>query len=138
MVNGSAMGLLLHNKRSFVLFLRRVVLVTTTKTSSSTSIAADLGLQSSLFCLSFADLYSEKQGSSAFWVGMEHYTFNSTHLKKITIELRLVYGRGADMKKEGRCCSHFIPGSCRTKKAQVCWWTEATETGFQRVPKITL
>lgn len=134
MVNGSAMGLLLHNKRSFVLFLRRVALVTTTKTS----IAADLGLQSSLFCLSFADLYSEKQGSSAFWVGMEHHTFNTTHLKMITIELRLVDGRGADMKKEGRCCLHFIPGSCRTKKAQDCWWTEATETGFQRVPKISL
>lgn len=69
------MGLLLHNKRSFVLFLRRVALVTTTKTS----IAADLGLQSSLFCLSFADLYSEKQGSSAFWVGMEHNTPEDDH-----------------------------------------------------------
>lgn len=78
MVNGSAMGLLLHNKRSFVLFLRRVALVKTTKTSSSTSIAADLGLQSSLFCLCFADLYSEKQGSSAFWVGMEHNSLHHT------------------------------------------------------------
>lgn len=79
MVNGSAMGLLLHNKRSFVLFLRCLVaLVTTTKTSSSTSIAADLGLQSSLFCLCFADLYSEKQGSSAFWVGMEHNSLHHT------------------------------------------------------------
>lgn len=45
--------------------------------------------------------------------------WNTTHLKMITIELRLVDGRGADMKKEGRCCSHLFPGRAEQKRHKI-------------------